>query len=177
MNIETLQIKRVTGNWDTHKSYAPEPGEPVLIALTDSKGFNVVVNTMDNGVTLIEAGGTLNNPLLVIGTSEAKDLQTLIDQRQFYVDIGTIGSMIRGSIAECVETTSPPRDISNVSAIGELNTLSRADHTHKITKDTVTTVLKDTNDFAYHGIKFSKNAPTKDTPGNIGDIIIVYEDK
>ena len=31
MDIETLQIKRVTGNWDEHKTYVPADGEPVWI--------------------------------------------------------------------------------------------------------------------------------------------------
>ena len=155
MDIETLQIKRVTGNWNTHKDTPTVAGEPIYIAGGLIDGYNY--------------------PILIIGEDD-KTIDDIVTAGKVFIEKNTVNTLIENGISESLSTANP-NAIDTDDAVGSSDKVARADHTHKITKDTVTTVLKDTNDFAYHGIKFSKSAPTNDTPGNIGDIIIVYEDK
>ena len=158
MNIETLQIKRVTGHWDDHKGYIPPKGEYVLI---DIEGHPKTLVLGESTTT--ESGTTLEQLL-------TKDSCII-----------PFKSNIAGIIDMKLDEVRPDNNTNNISADssdrGSSRKFAYSDHTHKIEKDTITSVLKDTNDFGYHGIKVSTRVPDETTPGNVGDILIVYEDK
>lgn len=156
MDIETLQIKRVTGNWTKHQDTPTVAGEPILIAGGLIDGFNY--------------------PILIIGEDD-KTIAQIVQDGKVFLEKNTVDTLIEKGISDRFPTDKDPEDITTNAIVGTSEKVARADHTHKIEKDIVTTVLKDGTDFEYHGIKFATEAPTSATPGNIGDIIIVYEDK
>jgi hypothetical protein len=157
MDIQSLQLKRVTGNWEKNKTAPTQQGEPILI----EKG---VIPEIDY-------------PIIVLGKKD-ETIESVVnsDDRVF---------INRTFVNKCIETNnknitsdSTPNAVAINESVGTSSSFSRSDHTHKIDGDTVKSVLKDaTNGFEYHGIKVSTSPPTSSTPGNIGDIIVVYEDK
>lgn len=157
MDIKTLQIKRVTGNWDTNKSTLTRQGEPILI---------------DGGVA-----PNIDYPIIITGKDNYTIEQIISDTDNVFISRAFVDNLIAKNNTD-VAPSIDPSPIGETTSKGTSSTFARADHNHKIEKSTITNVLKDTtNGFEYHGIKASKNAPTNNTPGNVGDIIIVYEDK
>jgi hypothetical protein len=59
MNIESLQLKRITGNWSTHKSVIPKDGEMILVSLSD-KLLTVMGTSVD----------TSTSPVIVMGNNK-----------------------------------------------------------------------------------------------------------
>lgn len=164
MEIETLQIKRVTGNWGTHKTYEPLKGEYVLIDLggtNPTKPKTLVLGTGIEGDTLDKL---LSKPECVIPFKN-------------YVD--GVKTTLEGQITNLKPESGSPESItSDSSSMGDADTFAPSNHKHQITKDTVTSVLNaGANDFNYHGIRIGKDDPTESgITGNAGDIYIRYED-
>ena len=165
MNIETLQIKRVTGNWDTHKTYKPLKGEYVLVDIPNSDiPKTLVLGNSTNGVDGDTLDELLSKPDCVI------PLKNYVDATK---------TTLENKITTLKPTSSSTENItSNSASMGEATTFAPSDHTHKITKETVTTVLNaDANDFNYHGIRIGTYDPTEGgITGNAGDIYIRYEE-
>lgn len=155
MEIETLQIKRVTGNWDNHKGYKPLLGEYVLV---DIQGKTKTL-IMGNGSDTLES--IFENAECVI------PFKNYVDDVQEDLEI---------QINRLKPTTTSTENItSNSASMGTASTFAPSNHKHKITKKTVTDVLAN-NGFEYHGIKFGKDDPTKSNiTGSNGDIYIRYE--
>ena len=176
METITLQIKRVTKNWDKNKSYKPKPGEIVLIALEDNEGFDIYKTTLDNGIERSIKGGTHTRPLLIVGDKE-HNLDGLILTSKYYVDCYNIKDISKKVVATHIESSSQPSNISSESSIGSLTTFARADHQHKLERTEAETILGTNNDitqFNCRRIKAGTSIPS-DTDGDIGDIFILYE--
>ena len=160
MEIETLQIKRVTGNWDEHKSIKPLKGEYILVDLADnSRPKTLVLGTSTDGVN----GHSLEDLIL-------NDEHII----PFKSDITKLTNTLSG--------LNPTENTQNISSEsndkGNGTSFAYSNHIHKIEKKTITDVLKDDNGFEYHGIKIGTDDPNDiNLPGNIGDIYIRYENK
>ena len=166
MEIETLQIKRVTGSWNTHKTYKPSRGEYVLIDLE----------------------GTNPNPpkTLVLGTGVDGDtLETLITKNSciipFKYDVVVIDEKINA-----LTPSGTPSDIDGRSSLGSGTKFAYSNHKHGLSKSTVESVLNTNGDilesFNCRKIKCGTLDPMKSTNaatigGSVGDIYIRYENK
>lgn len=177
MELETLQIKRVTGNWDKHKTYIPVSGELILIALKDSTGLSAGPTAFSTVDKYILKFGTENNPITVSGTDEGLTLQQLVEKNNFYVDCGSVTSMITESIMNQLGDTEPLPFISQDSSHGSSYRIARADHTHGLGKVTVESILgvnNDTSDAHCRKISAGTSTPSP-SQGSIGDIYIKYD--
>lgn len=179
MNIDTLQIKRVTSNWDTHKSYRPEPGEMVLIALEDVDTIGadrtITFGDVDVNITSKEFGGKLF-PIFVFGNKNRDTLEALAKSPQRFIEEGSLQVRILETL-EAYRSGINPNNVDTTYGVGDSKAFARADHTHGINKKTITDVLKDGN-FEYHGIQIGTADPTDELSGikgSIGDIYIRYE--
>jgi hypothetical protein len=157
MEIETLQIKRVTGNWDNHKGYKPLLGEYVLV---DIQGKTKTL-IMGNGSDTLES--IFENAECVI------PFKNYVDETKTTLD-GKITNLKPAS-------SSTPLDITkDSSSMGNAPTFAPSDHTHTITKETITDVLAN-GEFIYRGIQIGTLDPTESNiTGEKGDIYIRYEE-
>ena len=156
MEIESLQIKRVVANWDTHKNnYIPKNGEYVLI---DVEGSPRVVVLGDGKTTL---GG------LVASSSNVMPSK------------GDVIGVVTNSIESLNPTTSDTT--TNVETVYPSNGVSkkfaRSDHKHGITRQTIESILGTNMDvegnFNCRKIKIGTGTPNG---GSVGDIYIKYKE-
>jgi hypothetical protein len=175
MNIETLQIKRVTGKWnDTaeykdlegnivygHKNYVPKDGELVYINVT-----NVHMLVLGNGVDSLESLANKNGHCIPFQS----DIKTGLD--------GFHGTL---KPDDTIDTTPITSDDNN---IGSGDRFAYSDHTHKLEKPTSESILgvntNITTEFNCRRIKAGTLDPLNPSDaskigGNVGDIYIRYE--
>ena len=173
MADKKLQLKRVTANWEAHKTYKPEDGEPVFIEVDNS--FSIGGNQYS----------TKQHPILVIG-SDNSTLENLISN----MDSNSNGvylpfSLIKSWVGENLSALSPstnvtPGNVGVTSSLGNSTSFAKADHTHKIEKSTIESVLgvnSDTSEFRCRRIRIGSDDPNvQNVQGETGDIYIIYDD-
>ena len=153
MEIESLQIKRVIANWNTHQTYSPLKGEYVLIDLGDNKAGNPPKT-------------------LVLGTGNKEDtLSKLIASKEcvvpFIVDVDNKISALN--------PTTDPTPIGETSDLGDEGHFAFANHKHKLEKSTLDNVLGNDEMFGYHRIAIGTEVPDNSV-GKNGDIFIKLPD-
>lgn len=157
MSIETLQIKRVTGNWGTHKGELTSPGEPILI------NANVISG--------------IDYPMFLLG--DGTSLEAIVEKNNVFVNMLVITKLITDNNTNNASTSVPTNITNSNGDVGTSTTFARADHTHKLDATTVNTLLGITDavdTYSYRKIKSGTSDPTKETvKGNKGDIYIKYE--
>ena len=162
MDIETLQIKRVTGNWDKHKNTPTVAGEPILI---------------NSGVV-----PDIDYPIFVLG--DGTTLETIVNSGNVFVGKNIVDSLIATNNDNKVAKTNPS-DVGTTADRGQLETFAREDHTHTITRDTIKGILNGKVEvngemkgrtFIYRTIKVGTGDPNVvATEGEFGEIYIKYD--
>ena len=159
MEIETLQIKRVTGNWDKYKTIKPLKGEYVL------------VDTTINGKI---------TKTLVLGTStDGKDgytLETLITKADCIIPFKSDNSE---DIIANINNLQPISNTNNISATsndkGAGTQFAYSDHTHKLEKSTAEEILNtNTNISEFNCRRIKAGTGGLPTDAKVGDIYIKY---
>ena len=156
MNIESLQIKRITGNWDTHKDIIPKDGEMVFIEL----------GVIPGGPRCIVIGDGINT----VGNLVFNVSSRVFLSKQ---DVSTYINNLYPSPS----TQDNPGNISNEVSRGDSEHFARANHSHKIDKDTINSIVQSSptlSDICLRKIYAGDTDPSPDT-GSVGDIYIKYE--
>lgn len=136
MNIETLQIKRVTGNWDKHKTYVPKKGEPVFI---DSNVISLYIQSP----TIPE---TLCIPVLVFGDG-IRTLEAIVEAKEYFIDKKSVDDLISDNIANRTylhqneESFRPPWVNGEKGNAGISEYFANFDHTHYLPKSAIDKAL------------------------------------
>jgi hypothetical protein len=186
MNIDTIQCKRITSGWDNKKGYKPADGELVYICVSGIfNGNPFIVIGMSNMTVkeLYDAGcyfeshkivGSLLNSLKDTLTD---DISTAKDECKTYTDT-TVSDEIEEALNNA-DTAGTPKEISSTSSAGSATKkFSRVDHQHKVTEDTLKSVLNCNsyaNEWHCRRIKMEYNkTPPNNNVGEQGDIWIVY---
>jgi hypothetical protein len=157
MDIESLQIKRITGNWDTHKTrLKPEDGEMIFIEkgviTTDSPGYIVI----GNGTKTVEE--LVNDSSRVVLFKE--EVSTYIT-----------------NLYPNTSTQDNPGNISNNVSLGDSKHFARANHSHKIDNRTINDIVQSSStldDIVLRKVYAGTDIPSPDK-GSVGDIYIKYE--
>ena len=205
MNIETLQIKRVTDHWDKdveyvvngetvygHKHYVPKKGELVLINVGTFKFpieyvsyvnipedtiDEIVINATDTPFFVIGDGTKTLSQLVVCG-----DEEELSDKPFVFLSSKSIIENVRDWVVraqQLLASTLPPFPVTSEEAeVGNSVTFARSDHKHSISKDTIINIIKPTNGYGkgYHNIQVGTSDPNESgIEGEKGDIYIRYE--
>jgi hypothetical protein len=155
MDIESLQIKRITGNWNTHKTIKPKKGEMIFI----------------------EKGVITNKPGYIVLGNDTNTVEELVNDSSRVV---LFKEEISTYITNLYPNTSPydhPGNISNGVNLGDSEHFARANHSHKIDNDTINNIVQSSSTLSsivlrkvYAGI----DVPSPDK-GSVGDIYIKYE--
>lgn len=173
MNIEKLQIKRITSDWGIKQVYKPALGEFVLINVDN----NFTIAILDGVNTIVNSKTT---PFFVVGNG-TDNVSTLIQNgKNIYLshtaEMGFIGQLI----ATNSQDDAPAAVTSDNGAVGSSTKLARADHSHNLTKDTVVSLLSadtDISTLGYRKIMMGTEDPNDaGVTGSIGDIYIRYEE-
>lgn len=155
MDIESLQIKRITGNWIKHKTIKPEKGEMVFIekdVIPDRPGYIV----MGNGINTIEE--LVNDSSRVVLFKE--EISTYIT-----------------NLYPRISIQDNPGNISNEVSLGDSEHFARANHSHKIDKDTINNIVQSSptlSDICLRRVYAGDTDPSPDK-GSVGDLYIKYE--
>lgn len=164
MNIESLQIKRVTGNWNTHKNYKPASGELVLINVNNEF-------TVASGMLKIN---TKSNPIIVVGDG-ATTLSGLMGNTSTRMYLSS--DSVKDLALALVDTETTPKDILSGALVGTNFKASPSDHTHGVKREVLERVLgtnADITSFSCRKIKMGTKMPDSNE-GSVGDIYIKYE--
>lgn len=191
--MSTLQIKRITGNWDTNKTYKPAPGEIVEIALEDTtEGVEVSDGFLSTTRLYQWCLGTDSRPITVIGTTGDTTVLDLVTEGIFYIPAGCCVGISDYSIHKSVPTDGDlPRDITytttDIKGNDNKDTIkfALADHTHNLEKTMIYKIMKiphstnqgadgaDLSALACRRISMSYNKPSKNSEyAQVGDIHI-----
>lgn len=155
MDIESLQIKRITGNWNTHKTIKPKKGELIFIekgVITNNPGYIVI----GNGINTVEE--LVNDSSRVVLFKEE----------------------ISDYITNLYPSTSPndnPGNISNRFNLGDSEHFARANHSHMITGELINSVVQSSSTLDNIVLRKVYAGTTDPSPdkGSVGDIYIKYE--
>lgn len=195
MNIETLQIKRVTGNWDSgvayvvngvtvygHKHYVPEKGELVMVCVGNYSFRITDANSKDEAVDF----NATESPFIIVGDG-LNSLEYLsmsvagVGGTHLFIPARSLNALTGTNISHYIDSIradSVPSQVDSASSRGDSSKLARADHTHGISKDTIINAIKPTDGYGkgYHNIQIGTSDPnTANVKGNKGDIYIRYE--
>lgn len=167
MDIESLQIKRITGNWGTNQNYTPKMGELVMIAVNERIQFKVT-NAYFPSIN------AKTHPFFIMGDGEHTIGELLeSDDNKAYLPYHKLAEYLR----TLSDTT--PENIEKNASSGISDELSRADHTHKITKDTINDVVGSSttlSEITLRKIYAGTDEPSPDD-GSVGDIYIKYNEQ
>lgn len=159
MDIESLQIKRITGSWGTHKGKIPEDGEMVFIekgVITDKPGYTYAYIVIGNDTNTIDE--------LVSDSSRVVLFKEEIS--------ASINSLYPNNTNQ-----DKPANISDTSSLGDSNHFAKANHSHKIDNNTINSVVKSSSTLSDIGLRkvyAGTDIPSPDK-GSVGDIYIKYE--
>ncbi len=154
MNIETLQIKRITGNWDGnparptelekngYKTYKPAKGEFVLISVPGHLIPVISELSVTGSSSTSEPVRNAFSEVLVLGNGSST-LEELVNERdsKVYLPALNIINFMKNMMAKYLSTDTPTdvafEDSSNMSGDFDINTnpipkISQAGHTHKM---------------------------------------------
>lgn len=149
---KTLQLKRITGNYDNHKNDVLADGEPIIIE-TNVEEFDY------------------NPPFIVVGDGRST-ITSLVGSGKVFLPLGSIEEIVVNIVHSGSNgADSTPEGItSEASQAGSSTQYARADHKHNISKETIINSLGDT----YRNITAGVSDPNPND-GKIGDIYIKYE--
>lgn len=147
---KTLQLKRITNNYDTHKSEKLANGEPLIIE------------------TPIE-NNSLTPPFIVIGDGDST-IAELVGDGKVFVALNSLEDFTK-TLIQSNAATDNPLEVGSSSSVGTSSKYAKGDHIHSISKETIVSVLgEDSTRKITAGI-----ADPIDTDGDVGDIYIKYE--
>lgn len=163
MSLDSLQFKRLTGNWNNYKNTVLGSGEPLLV--TESVTNFTVTNKY------------CTPPFFVLGDGKST-LEKLVSDGNFYVNKNTITTLIDdisplGSTQDSVGIVVEDPD---QHCGGTSKRFARYDHTHSLSKYVAEQTLgcnERTDYYSCRRIKAGTTDPlTSNVPGEIGDIYI-----
>lgn len=147
-----LQLKRITANYDLHKTTILANGEPIIIE-----------TNVDNS--------TLTTPFIVVGDG-INTIETLIRDNKVFIGLANINSVANNLIENGGHASDiVPNDIGDNASVGTSTKYARADHTHTISKDIIVNTL---GQDSARSITSGTTEPSP-TMGEVGDIYIKYE--
>ena len=124
MDIEALQLKRIIGNFNNYKGEVFEDGEPIFVEDPNSRGAN-------------------SFPFFVIGDGKST-LKELINTGKIFISLSESNNNIERIINEYTisQGSQPPNDVSaEGGSQGQSKYISRVDHKHYLSKQTIDDVL------------------------------------
>lgn len=172
MNIDTLQLKRVTGNWEKHKSTVPAQGEAVLLNMDEEVTFGRDISGTGEWVT-----NTKFYPILVIGDGNTT-LENLLHplSSKMFLSNAHMRTIIASMTGHDVEPQKIEEKATNPE--GKMTFAARADHSHILEKSAAEGILKtneELSQFNCRRISAGTNDPVKgNVGGSVGDIYIQY---
>ena len=184
MNIDTIQCKRITSNWDEKKGYKPDTGELVYICtggIFNGDAFIVIGMSNMTVEELYNAGFYFESHNIV---------ESLLEQQQTKINEGIsiaqqeCNDYTDSKVLHAVSAMNPgntvPKPVTSGSASpgSDSNKFSRVDHQHNINQEQAQNALgcnQPTNEWHCRRIMMKYNtAPTANDNGQQGDIWIVY---
>ncbi len=165
MDIETLQIKRITANYDKHKTYVPKHGEFVLVDTPKEKNKKMLL--VGDGVRTVDE-------LYIYHNSSSADY--VIPNMS---TINELSSEVSG-LKPADGLTQPITDgYGDNGKDAQRTKTASLNHTHQLTRVVAEKVLGITEDptigFACRRIRMGTLDPlTNDVGGKLGDIYIKY---
>ena len=157
MNIESLQIKRITGNWDTHKDIIPKDGEMVFI----------------------EEGVIPDGPRCIVIGDDIHTVESLV------FDVSSRSFLSRQDVSIYINNLYPtstsnkdrPGNINAYSNLGDSWHFARANHSHQISSAAINNIVKSSSVLSDIGLRKIYAGTTEPSlnKGSVGDIYIKYE--
>lgn len=176
MESDVLQIKRVTANWDTHKTYIPSKGEYVLINVDKQFSFGTPPYDYETSTFTMNSK---DKPFFIVGDgSHTIEELTQNNNNLSFCAVSDILNHIY-SFIEQHSTNDTPQVVSTVkdAKSGSSTQFAKADHIHGIQRGIIETTLgvSDSIDtFHCRRIMTGNKDVTEITNAQVGDIYIKY---